>query len=691
MSDAAGTAHGRGRYRLAGWLRRGGLALFALAATAIATGQLATVLAGNRGIGALEALLLALFAVCFVWIAFSFGAALAGFAALALGRRQPGLAWPDAASRARPLASRTAIVMAMYHEDPARVCANLQAIWESVAATGQGRAFDIYMLSDSVDPDAWVAEEMAWHALARRLGPEARVFYRRRRKNIAKKAGNIADFCTRWGRHYDYMIVLDADSLMDGETIVAMARLMDANPRAGLIQAPPMCVNRNTLFARMLQFAGRVYGPVFAAGTAFWQMGEGNYWGHNAIIRIAPFTAHCGLPILAGKPPFGGHILSHDFVEAALMRRAGWSVWMAPELAGSYEEVPPTLLDYAKRDHRWCQGNLQHARVVVARGLHPVSRFHLANGIMSYVASPLWLLFLASGLALATANTLLAPDYFGREKQLFPNWPIFDATLAQGLFLLALGFLLVPRLLGVALTIADGKTRRAAGGGLRIAVGAALELVYSTLLAPAMMLLQSRFVFLTLIGRSIDWGTQSRDDQGISWADAARGHATHTAVGIGVGALAWALDPAMFLWLSPLVLGLAVSIPLAQLSSRRDIGQRLRRAGLFLIPEETRPPPVLDRARAVAAEIAASASAAAEPDGLKRVLADPVARAVHLYLLEATGEPPEPEGPALAAARAALARGEPLDRAAISALLYDRATLAAPPVLPVPVRADAAA
>jgi membrane glycosyltransferase len=674
VSDGPVAAPG---YRRAAWLRRGGLALFTVLATVVATAQLATVLAGNRGIGALEALLLALFAACFVWIAFSFGASLAGFAALVLGRRQPGLVWPDAAAARRPLASRTAIVMAMYHEDPARVCANLQAIAESLAATGHGAAFDLYMLSDSVDPDAWVAEEMAWHALTRRLGPGARVFYRRRRKNVAKKAGNIADFCTRWGRHYDFMLVLDADSLMDGDTIVRMARLMEANPRAGLVQAPPMCVNRNTLFARMLQFAGRVYGPVFAAGTAFWQLGEGNYWGHNAIIRTAAFMAHCGLPILAGKPPFGGHILSHDFVEAALLRRAGWSVWMAPELAGSYEEVPPTLLDYAKRDHRWCQGNLQHARVLVSQGLHPVSRFHLANGIMSYVASPLWLLFLAIGLALATVNTLLAPDYFGAEKQLFPNWPIFDAALAQGLFLLALGFLLVPRLLGVALTLADERTRRAAGGAPRIVVGAALELVYSTLLAPSMMLLQSRFVFLTLMGRSIDWGTQSRDDRGISWADAARSQVWHTAIGLLLGALAYVLDPAMFLWLSPLVLGLAVSIPLAQLSSRRDIGQRLRAWGLFLIPEETAPPPVLARARAIQAEIAAAAPATVEADGLKRVLGDPVVRAVHVFLLEATGEPPSAEGPELAAARERLAAGAALDRAEKSLLLYDRALLSA--------------
>jgi membrane glycosyltransferase len=254
------------RYRAQAWLRRGGLALLTLATTGWATAQLSIVLAGNHGLGTLEILLLALFVGCFLWIAFSFWAAIAGFAMLLAKARQPGLRQPAPGDARLP--SRTAVVMAVYKEETNRVFANMQAIYESVAATGQGQSFDFYMLSDTTNPDIWVAEELAWHALSTRLGPGARVFYRRRRQNTAKKSGNIADFLKRWGRHYDYMIVLDADSLMDGRTLVAMARLMDANPGAGLIQAPPVCINRNTLFARMLQFAGRIYGPVFAAGQA---------------------------------------------------------------------------------------------------------------------------------------------------------------------------------------------------------------------------------------------------------------------------------------------------------------------------------------------------------------------------------------------------------------------------------------
>jgi membrane glycosyltransferase len=389
------------------------------------------------------------------------------------------------------------------------------------------------------------------------------------------------------------------------------------------------------------------------------------------------------LPELPGRPPFGGHIMSHDFVEAALLVRAGWSVWLVPELGGSYEEVPPTLLDYAKRDHRWCQGNLQHARLLGARGLKAVSRFHFVNGIMSYVASPLWLAFLGLGLAVASVNTLFPRAYFGVQKQLFPDWPIFDAALAQSLFLLALGFLLVPRLLGVLLFLLDGRARRAAGGAARVLVGTVVELVYSTLLAPAMMLFQSNFVVQTLLGGSIGWATQNRDDRGIPWPVAFRAHLGHMLLGVGVGVLAFAIDPNLLLWLSPLVAGLVLAVPLAQLSSRRDFGAWLRARRLFLIPEETAPPPVLVRARDIYAEL--EAAPRGEEDGLRRVLADPIANAVHRLALAATNEGQPPENAELFVARRKLANGQALTGAEKALLLYDRATLAG--ARPIPAAA----
>ena len=300
------------------------------------------------GITLFKWMLLVLFIANFSWIALSFAAGVVGFLHLLFGRpKQPPL--PET------LNARNAVVMPIYNEAPSRVFGALQAIHEDLAATGLGDHFDWFFLSDTTDPDVWIAEERAFIALRRALGPDARVFYRHRTKNTARKAGNIADFVTRWGASYEHMVVLDADSLMTGHAIAVLAAAMEADPDSGIIQTLPLIINRNTLFARVQQFAARIYGPVIADGLSLWMGRDGNYWGHNAIIRTRAFAAHCGLPHLWGKPPFGGHIMSHDFVEAALIRRAGYTVYMLPSLAGSYEESPPSLIDVAARDRRWCR------------------------------------------------------------------------------------------------------------------------------------------------------------------------------------------------------------------------------------------------------------------------------------------------------------------------------------------------
>ncbi len=312
--------------------------------------------------------------------------------------------------------------MPIYNEAPARVFGALQAIYADVEATGLGAAFDWFFLSDTTNPEIFIAEEHAFVAMrpqARRRG--AGIYYRHRPKNITRKAGNIADFVSRWGGRYEHMVVLDADSLMTGEAIVGLAAAMEADPDAGIIQTLPLIINRNTLFARVQQFAARIYGPVIAAGLAAWMGRDGNYWGHNAIIRTSAFAAHCGLPNLRGRPPFGGHILSHDFVEAALIRRAGYAVYMLPGLGGSYEESPPSLIDLAARDRRWCQGNLQHMRVLPATGLAFASRQHLVTGIMGYLASPLWMVQLCVGIVLVLQASYIRPEYFTSEFTLVPG------------------------------------------------------------------------------------------------------------------------------------------------------------------------------------------------------------------------------------------------------------------------------
>ena len=389
----------------------------------------------------LEWAMVVLFVITFSWVTLSLTASIAGFVWL-LARR---------GRRAPPprLRERTAVVMPIYNEAPSRVFGAMQAIFEDVERTGQDQAFDFFLLSDTTHANVWIAEERAFVAMRARL-PHARLYYRRRRKNLSRKAGNIADFVTHWGGHYPHMVVLDADSLMTGEAIVGLAAAMEADPDAGIIQSLPLIVNRNTMFARLQQFAARIAGPVIGAGLNAWMGRDGNYWGHNAIIRTRAFADHCGLPDLPGKPPFGGHILSHDFVEAGLIRRAGYTVYMLPDLAGSYEESPPSLIDLATRDRRWCQGNLQHVRIIGARGFTLATRQHLAHGIMGYLVSPLWMAQLLVGIVLVLQSHYIRPEYFTADFSLFPAWPRFDYERALQLFELTIAILLAPKFLGLA-------------------------------------------------------------------------------------------------------------------------------------------------------------------------------------------------------------------------------------------------
>ncbi|HKS61686.1 MAG TPA: glucans biosynthesis glucosyltransferase MdoH, partial [Xanthobacteraceae bacterium] len=316
------------------------------------------------GLTTLEAAILVLFVILFAWIAFSFASTLGGL--LALLTRQTRSLDIDPDAPLPTVTTRTALLLPTYNEPPDRVMSRVQAVAESVAQTSSGPRFDVFVLSDTTDPDVFIAEEAAYLSLRTRLGAN-NIYYRHRPKNDAKKAGNVAEWVRRFGSAYEQMIVLDADSLMTGDTLVRLVAAMEQNPKVGLIQTFPVMVNAVTPFARVQQFAGRLYGPLIAYGLAWWHGGDSNYWGHNAVIRTRAFADCGGLPVLSGPRPIGGHILSHDFVEAALMRRGGWAIHMAPALGGSFEESPPSLTEYAARDRRWCQGNLQHTGVLPAR------------------------------------------------------------------------------------------------------------------------------------------------------------------------------------------------------------------------------------------------------------------------------------------------------------------------------------
>jgi cellulose synthase/poly-beta-1,6-N-acetylglucosamine synthase-like glycosyltransferase len=417
----------------AGHFRRFVLLGVVISQTCLATSLMAEVLP-YHGTQPLEIAILILFAILFGWVSGGFWTAIAGFALILMGRDRYTISSAAARDAKLDPAVRTAIVMPICNEDVPRVFAGLRATYESLARTGLSAQFDFFVLSDTNDPDTRVAEIEAWFATCSALGAFGQVHYRWRQHRIKRKSGNVADFCRRWGKNYRYMVILDADSVMSGSCLGTLVRLMEANPSAGIIQSAPCAAGRDTLHARAQQFAARVYGPMFTAGLHFWQLGESHYWGHNAIIRIAPFMRHCALRRLPGRGIFSGEILSHDFVEAALMRRAGWSVWIAYDLPGSYEEPPPNLIDELKRDRRWCLGNLMNFRLSVMKGLHSAHRAVFVSGVMAYVAAPLWFAFLLLSTLLLAAHSLGQPTYFVQPYQLFPVWPEWHPEWALALF-----------------------------------------------------------------------------------------------------------------------------------------------------------------------------------------------------------------------------------------------------------------
>ena len=612
------------------WLRRVLVIGGAIALAAFASWEMYLVLSVGS-VSWLEWIMLALFVTLFAWIAFSFASAVGGFLSMLSGGRAPlgivpGGPLPE-------LSGRTAILMPTYNEAPERVMAGLQAIFEDLAATGRMAHFDFFILSDTTDADVWIAEEAGFLALRERVGGE-RIYYRRRPRNIDRKAGNIGEWVTRFGGTYDAMLVLDADSLITGDAVVRMASAMERNPGVGLIQTLPVIVGGRTLFARAQQFAGRLYGPLLAHGLAWWHGPDSNYWGHNAIIRTRAFAEQAGLPHLAGRKPFGGHILSHDFVEAALIRRGGWAVHMVPQLAGSYEEGPPSLTDLAVRDRRWCQGNLQHAAVLPARGLHFVSRLHLLTGIGSYITAPLWMAMLTVGLLISLQGRFVPPDYFPDRFSLFPSWPAQDPVRAAWVFAGTMAVLLAPKLMAYCLLLFNGTERRGFGGAIAAFFSMLVETLISSLLAPVMMVVQSMGVVGILMGRDVGWAPQRRDDGSLPFGTILRQYGGQGLLGLALGAIAYLISAPLFYWMSPVILGLVLAVPLAAVTARRGWGRGFARMGLLKVPEERTIPPVIVRA----AEIAEDLRGASPSEAVHRLAHAPALLAAHRAFLPAGGE-----------------------------------------------------
>jgi membrane glycosyltransferase len=522
---------------------------------------------------------------CFAWVAVGSASAVIGFVLLMLQRTSDTLELPPpgAASRAR-----CALLFPVYREDATAVAATVETMCRDIAAANAADRFDVFILSDTQDLSEREAEHRIYAELRAQV-PIA-VYLRWRTPNLGKKAGNIRDWIERFGAAYAYFIILDADSIMSAESLLRLVAGMETNQRVGLIQSVPRLVGGQSIFARLQQFAAGYYGPVVAAGLAAWHGPGGNYWGHNAIIRTEAFAGSAGLPALPGAPPLGGPILSHDFVEAALLRRAGWEVHLVPSLGGSYEGCPPTLKDLVVRDRRWAQGNLQHLRLIGMRGLPLISRVHLAMGACSYLASPIWALTLLVGIVLAVQAKYATPTYFGSEVSLFPKWPVFDAQKALTLFLATVLIVHLPKLLGGLWAVRNAAQRRQHGGIARIAAGVLIESVLSTLIAPLLMLSQTNAVASILVGRDAGWGAQRRAGAENSLAELLYQHRWAAAWGLAGAAICWSISPAVFAWMSPIILGLVLAAPIGSVTARHP-GRVL--ATLLSTLEERCPPPLL--------------------------------------------------------------------------------------------------
>lgn len=556
------------------------LAALTIAATLTLIGaQIFLRLTGEGGLTAVDLLRALLVAISGFWLIWGSTAAILGFFMPSKARMGDPTQAPT---------GMTAILVPIYNEDPIATFARIAAMNRSLVALGIEERFHFVILSDTQVLETAAQEAVWFNQLIDEPKGHDRIFYRRRERNIGRKAGNIEDFIARSGAAYDYALILDADSLMEGATIGEMARRMDADAELGLLQTVPHIIHARTIFGRALQFASTYLSPTFARGASLMQGREGPYWGHNAIVRVRAFASCCGLPVLSGKPPFGGHILSHDYVEAALLSRGGWKVKLDPTMPGSFEEGPENLIEYAKRDRRWCQGNLQHTRLVGAPGLKLWSRFTFVQGIMAYMASPLWLLLLAASMVAAIFPDMPAVATGYMNVTISP-WSLM-ATVAA--------VLLLPKFLILLRGIFDGHNRRF-GGTWRSAASVLGEIVVSTLLAPTLLLLQSRAVIQVLLGLDGGWPATTR---GQNWTGLREAfHASWWIVTIAVLTLGGTLifAPASAIWVAPAMIPAILAPVLIALTSRPT-----RHAGvpyLFAADSELEPGSVLGHQRAVLA------------------------------------------------------------------------------------------
>ncbi len=553
--------------------RRRRLVLVLNVTTWLAMMWAAAAILGSGGWTVLDYVLLACFAIGTPWTVLGFWNAAIGLWLLHVKKDTMAEVAPFAAAGdvPTPITTKTAIFMTVRNEDPARAILRMQTIKASVDATGQGGAFSYFILSDTNVADVAAAEETGAAAWKSSDKDGDRITYRRRTDNSGYKAGNVREFCDRWGHDFELMLPLDADSLMSGEAIVKIVRMMQAHPRLGLVQTLVVGMPSSSAFARIFQFGMRHGMRSYTMGQAWWVGDCGPFWGHNAVVRIKPFMEECELPILPGKPPLGGHVLSHDQVEATLMRRAGYEVRVLPFEGGSWEENPPTMLDFAKRDVRWCQGNMQYVKLMDLPGLLPMSRFQLVWAVLMFLGLPAWTFMIAS-LPLSAWQARGVSDY--------------PVTLAIALYIAFFAMYLSPKIAGLIDAVLTKGGAATFGGPIRFAVSAVIEIVFSFLQGAVSSFRTTVFMIGLAFGKSVVWGGQSRDAYGISWTTAAENLWPQTLFGVVLCGLIYLVSPAVFWWSLPLTAGYLLAIPFAVVTASPALGRLFQRWGIAGIPED---------------------------------------------------------------------------------------------------------
>jgi membrane glycosyltransferase len=553
----------------------------AVAATIAGLVWLAVLALSPAGFGVVDAVLVALFAVTLPWYVIGFWNATIGLLIMRFAR-DPVAAVTPVAGRVRgdePITASTAILLCIRNEPPQRAARLLEPMLEGLAARGVGEQFHVYVLSDTSEPGMAAAEDATFAALATAWRGRLALTYRRRQRNIGFKAGNIGDFCARWGKDHDFAVMLDADSVMTVDLLLRLVRIMQIDPRLGILQSLVVGMPSASAFARIFQFGMRLGMRSYTIGSAWWQGDCGPYWGHNAIVRIAPFIAHCRLPVLTAGVLVKGHVLSHDQVEAVLMRSAGYEVRVLAEEGASFEQNPPTLVEFIRRDLRWCQGNMQYWHFLRLPGLPPVSRYQLVFAILMFLGSPAWIaLLLIGSVAVALAPT---PADFMR----------WDAGTALLILVLAMWF--APNIATVIDVLTRAELRTLFGGGLRFGASFLLTVVFVVLVAPILWASHTLFLTRLLFGRTIGWGTQARDDHEVPWSLAFGQFWPQTLIGLAPLVLLAAAAPSAIPYALLIAGGPLVSIPLAVVTASPALGRALIALGLDRLPEETLPPPEL--------------------------------------------------------------------------------------------------